>query len=525
MDITFTKSSYKPNEPITARVSEPGVIEIYSLSALVLTREISDDFEVELPQGSYGVRFKARDGGEIYSAIEVIQDPWERLRYGFVSEFDDEVKVSSYVAWAKKLHLTSIIFYDWAWKHELLISPDQNYGDPLGGKISLKKVRELIDGYETAGISPSGYVAVYAVDRDGWGRWHNSGTFTADGKPFQLGDDFLWILDPADRDWLPHLIGQLKLAHSFGFNTFHLDQYGWPKIAHKEDGSAIDLAAQFPIMLRAIVSEIPTAKFIFNNVNDFPTWSTSKTSQHATYIEVWDPNSSYNDLTRLVDRSRLLAPEKPVILSAYLKPFANISNEAEKTSAEASFQLAFAAISSSGASHLITGGNAQILHDPYYVRNHKAAESTSVILEQMHNFLVASGDILYDKSRVDITLTSAFGINNEVQFFSPDTLSESATAGTLWIRVYRGDSGLSIHIINLLDQRDVIWDTPKREIVRESTLKFSIDASGYQAKASFGSASLGSVFTAVDLELVGSRIEGNFSVSGAWTTINIPLSE
>jgi dextranase len=524
MDLIFSKSSYRPSEVVAGHVGQPGTLEIFSLSTLVVAQEIVDSFELSLPAGAYGVRFLSSNGVEVFSAIEVIENPWQRLRYGFVSEFDENVDVDSYVSWAKKAHLTSIQFYDWAWKHELLMSPDETYGDPLGRTVSLSKVTELINGYEKAGIAPSGYVAVYAVDSDGWKRWQSSGTFTIDGKPFQLGEDFLWILDPADEFWLPHLIEQLKLAHSFGFNTFHLDQYGWPKIAKRLDGSTVDLAVQFPIMLQAIVAEIPTAKFIFNNVNDFPTWSTSKTPQHATYIEVWDPNSTYNDLTRLVDRSRILAPEKPVILSAYLKPFSDIDNEDRRAKAEASLELAFAAISSGGASHLITGGNSQILHDPYYVRNHHGAESTTLILEKLHNFLVASGDLIFDQSRVDITLTSAFGINNEVQFTSADPISESAKEGALWIRVYRGDNGLTIHVINLLDQSDSIWDSPKNPIQRQSTIKFSIDAAGYQSKAFLGTMSQSPVFAEVGVTCVGSRIEGVIPINGSWVVLNIPLA-
>ena len=525
MDLTFSKSSYRPSEAITGHISEPGKIEVFSLSELVSSKEVEGDFALNLPAGAYGIRFLSDNDSEIYSAIEVIENPWQRLRYGFVSEFDESVDVDAYVSWAKKIHLTSIQFYDWAWKHELLMSPDESYGDPLGRTVSLNKVKELIKGYEKAGIAPSGYVAVYAVDGDGWNRWKSSGTYTSDGKPFQLGENFLWILDPADEHWLPHLIEQLKHAHSFGFNTFHLDQYGWPKIAKKLDGSIIDLAVQFPIMLQSIVAEIPSAKFIFNNVNDFPTWSTSKTLQHAIYIEVWDPNSTYSDLARLVDRSRIHSPEKPVILSAYLKPFSEINDEIERARADASLELTFASISSGGASHLITGGNAQILHDPYYVRNHHANESTKLILAKLHNFLVASGDILFDPSRVDITLTSAFGINNEVQFTSTDPISETAIEGALWMRVYKGESGLTIHVINLLDQNDAIWDSPKNPILRKSSIEFSIDASGYQAKGILGTMCESPIFTELEVACVDGRITGAIPISGSWVTLNIPLAK
>ena len=106
--------------------------------------------------------------------------------------------------------MSAIQFYDWAWKHEFLVSKEENYGDPLGAQICRSKIIELIYEYEKVGTLAVGYVAVYAVNLDGWERWQKSGLFNEDGEPYKLGEDFLWIVDPADEYWLPHLTQQLK---------------------------------------------------------------------------------------------------------------------------------------------------------------------------------------------------------------------------------------------------------------------------------------------------------------------------
>ncbi len=131
-------------------------------------------------------------------------------------------------------------------------------------------------------------------------------------------------------------------------------------------------------------------------MNDYPTWSTTQTGQHATYIEVWDPHSTYRHLADLVSKARGLNPSRPVILSAYLHPFGNIGEGVDEAKAVASFELAFASITSGGASHLITGGDGRVLHHAYYVNNYSAPESTLKTIQSYYNLVVASGDLLYD---------------------------------------------------------------------------------------------------------------------------------
>ena len=345
--------------------------------------------------------------------------------------------------------------------------------------------------------------------------------YSRDGKPFQLGEDFLWILDPADQKWLTHFINELKRAREFGFKTFHLDQYGWPKLAYKKgmrDGAAIDMSVQFTTMLNKIIAEMPDTYFIFNNVNDFPTWASAQTKQNASYIEVWDPHSEYRDLAELIDKARSYDPDKPVILSAYLKPF----GEKNLEEANASLELALATISSRGASHLITGGDGRVLYDPYYLRNHRAAENTLAILENYFNFITAAGDLLFNPERIDITRTHALGINTELIIISEDSITANYLPDTLNISIFDSDAGFTLHILNFLGQDNSIWDRPKNPINRSSRVKISILSAGFSEEWHIGRADQSSKFTKMNAKTVADKFILDIVITGAWTIIHIP---
>lgn len=524
VNLIFEKTSYRPTETITGFAPSSGSIRVFHLGTPIKEVACTDEFDLGIfPEGSYSITWSGNGGEKQNSAFEVLQDPWSRLRYGFISEFSDSVEVDNYVDWAKKLHITAVQFYDWAWKHEFLTSETTHYPDPLGQLISTEKIKELIRRYQDIGVTASGYAAIYAVDGDGWERWKSSGLFDTKGNPYTLGEDFLWIVDPADPKWLKHMTSELQKAHEFGFNAFHLDQYGWPKNALRTDGVAVDLSTRFPEMLNHFVSALPECKLIFNNVNDYPTWSTSQTGQHATYIEVWDPHSTYRHLAELVSKARGLNPVDPVILSAYLHPFGSIGKGVEEAEAVAAFELTFASITSGGASHLITGGDGRVLHHAYYVNNYIAPEATLRTIQKYFDLVVASGDLLYDTSREDVTLIEAFGVNNEIKFDSLVPFSYEPLPRNMWIRVFKGKTGLTIHIINLLDQDNCIWDTPKNQITSSAELGISIEAAAFSSQISVARGISGSEFQLKKMSIEGSRLQVKVDIQSAWTIVNIPF--
>ena len=116
-----------------------------------------------LEEGGYGVLLC--DGDEVLAstALQVLDDTRQRLRYGFVASYAPDKDVEAVARLARKLHLNGIQFYDWAYRHADLVGGGETYLDPLDQPISLETVRRLIRALAQAGSRSFGYAAVYGV--------------------------------------------------------------------------------------------------------------------------------------------------------------------------------------------------------------------------------------------------------------------------------------------------------------------------------------------------------------------------
>ena len=462
------KATFAPEDEIAVELhggSRAGSIALLHLDRVVASAKVrSGQRRVAFPpqpRGGYGIELAA--GGRVLArtAADVLPDPLERPRYGFVSDFSAGRDVEAAAEHARRLHLNAIQFYDWMYRHARLSPPRDRYEDPLGRPLSLRSVRRLVERFRTAGARSLGYAAVYATGVDDWPRWRDAGLYKPGGSPWQLGEEFLWLVDPADRRWLRHFSRELKDAIAAGsFDGFHLDQYGWPKLALRADGTVVDVAQAFTTLIRRLRRELPQASLIFNNVNDFPTWATARTPQDAIYIEVWPPHDRLEDLAALVTKARSLAPGKAVILAAYLSAFAT----APEAAALAGARLAMATIFSHGGFHLLNGEDGAVLTDPYYPRHHRLSARGREVMRHWYDFVVRYGDVLFDPDAVDVTRSVTCGINEEIRVTAPVPVSVHPEPGSLWVRVVQLPQRTIVHLVNLAGQRDAHWETGKRAV-------------------------------------------------------------
>jgi len=407
-----------------------------------------------LPDGRYGAEVWDASGVLARTAFAVgAQD----MRYGFVVDYRPGRDVAEVVDFARRLHLTDVQFYDWAYRHADLNGGGELYADALGQPVSLDTVRALVDGLAQVGARSLGYAAVYGVGDAELEVWADQVLRQADGQPWGLGD-FLTIVDPSDATWLEHFTSELQEATArLGFAGYHLDQYGYPKRARRSDGALIDLAEAFVAMIAAVRQALPEARLVFNQVNDFPTWRTGGSPQDAVYVEVWPPHTTLADLARLTTASRRHG--KPVVISAYLKPYELPDQDA----ADAAARLAMATVFSHGGSHLLVGEADRILTDPYYVRNHPMRPETGAMLRRWYDFLVEQGDYLTDPGLVEVTGAYADAYNGDLEVaFDGVEIGWNPAPGTIWRRITRRGDDLIVHLINLVDQVDTEWDAPKR---------------------------------------------------------------
>ncbi len=450
-------------------------IQLWHLDRLVAWTPARDSwvsFDSQ-PVGGYGLVAVA-DGGSntalAYGALDVLVSPFDRPRYGFVADFNQGRDTTALATTARSLHLNLIQFYDWAHRYAQLVPDTDEYLDPLNRRLSLTTVRAMTHALADVGSRSMGYAAVYAVGGVDWDTWKEAGLFKIGGEPHRFTDDLLFVVDPANERWMKNFISDLRRSmEEVGFNGFHLDSYGWPKRAFRADGSVCDLNLAFPELLEQIRTDLPASEFMFNNVNDFPTWSTASTRQNATYIEVWAPHTSLGHLGTLIERARGFGSGKPPILAAYL----SVYNNAPTGSADNAARFVMATIFSHGGTHLLNGENDALLIDPYYPKNHHATESTKKLMGDWYDFLVRHGDLLLATEAVDVTRSYTGGINEDLIFSAPDGVrfTTDPEPGAIWIRVVRTNLGFVVHLINLSDQTETDWDKPKHQVTKRTGVR------------------------------------------------------
>ncbi|CAN7350282.1 hypothetical protein LJR016_001926 [Devosia sp. LjRoot16] len=467
------RASFRPQEPIAIEVRSevaPGIARVFHLGDIVAEIDWhgGDLLLPMLAEGGYGVEL-----GDLTTAIEIAADPRQRLRYGFVASYAPDKDIADVTDTVRRLHLSGVQFYDWAYRHADLLGGGESYRDALDQPIALTTVRALVGAVQQAGSRALGYAAVYAVGPKEWDRWQHQALVTATGTPYGLGD-FLFILDPAAPDWLAHFTAGLSASTAaLGFDGYHLDQYGYPKRARRADGVAVDVGASFVTLIEAVRAALPEAHLVFNNVNDFPTRRTAAIRQDAVYIEPWAPQLTLQHLADTVTRARAFGDGKPVVMAAYQ----HIYDSAPVDAADRATALTMATLHSHCATQLLAGEADRLLCDPYYVRNHKMGPTTAALLKRWYDFLVAHDELLMPSELTDVTNSHAGAYNNDIDVSYPSAeLSETAVAGKVWRRIVADNNRLIVHLINLVSQTDTLWDAARAKPADpgRATLRFRL---------------------------------------------------
>jgi dextranase len=474
VELLPAKATFAPGEPIVVEGrGVDGTVGLVHLDRLVAEARV-DGGRVSFPpqpEGGYGI-----DADGASTAVDVLADPLSRPRYGFVSHYEAGRATDGVAENVRRFHLSVVQFYDWMYRHAKLMPPTEEFEDALGQHVSLATVRRLVAAVRRSGSLPMAYAAVYAVGAEAWPDWEADGLFRRDGSPWMLGD-FLWNVDPTSERWLAHFTGELRSTLDVGFAGFHLDQYGSPKWALRRDGTRVDLVEAFPALIDRVAVDVPESRNIFNNVNDFPTFATVHANQALTYIEVWAPHTTLAHLAELVTKARLLAPDRAVVLAAYLSAY-----QGDEGAALQAEKLQLATVFSHGGTVLLHGEESAVLTEAYYVMHKEITWATQDVSRRYFDLAVRYGDLLF--AAEDVTRTHLGGENEEVRVEASAPVSTDAEAGTLWGRVLRVSGGLLVSLIDLSAQADETWDAPKTpsaplDGVRLSILRGSEDAARF----------------------------------------------
>lgn len=249
-----------------------------------------------LPIGSYGVAVEA-GSAQWEGAFDVVEDSRQVTRYAFLSDFTSADTETQDVDWLRRLHFNAVQFYDWMYRHDMLLPPQERYLDPMGRETDLAAIRAKIAACKAAGIRPIAYGAVYAAAKELFAAHPEWAMYTMDGQAMTFAGWLYYMNIAPDCGWSEHILAEFRKAVAFGFSGIHMDTYGFPKQVWDAERRPVELTDALPKLIdraaEAVRKEDSAAGVIFNAVNNWPMESVAGTTQDAVYIEVWPPNDRY----------------------------------------------------------------------------------------------------------------------------------------------------------------------------------------------------------------------------------------
>ncbi|MGE5591676.1 MAG: glycoside hydrolase family 66 protein [Bacillota bacterium] len=391
-------------------------------------------------------------------------------RYGVLTDFapqgeeDDRRRLDALLA----LHVNCVQFYDWMYTHHTYLPPTEIFTDPLGRSLDFGRVRRRVQACRELGMAPIAYASVYGAENPFATEHSDWLLYDGDGQPMSLGGIF-FIQDPSPQSgWRRHLMSQYQAALDLGFLGLHCDTYGSPKagLAWRGSGSKerVDLREVFPGLM-AEADALTRAHHdeggaIFNCVGVWPLEVMASAPAAALYVEVWPPMVTYRDLYEIVQRARRVAPEKQVVLAAYLSPFHR--DRERPAGALTGLRLAAATIFASGGYHLLPAEGDGALADAYYPLYGQLDAAEWDVLRRYWDFQTRYGPLLADPLALDITTTHLGNFGREVHV-SGAPCSALADGGRLWTLGREGQDYTVLHFINLTSATDPTWNTAQSD--------------------------------------------------------------
>lgn len=406
----------------------------------------------DAPTG-YGVDLVVHDSkgqtlADGHTAFDVLTSWTEAPRYGFLTDFSPgRTENEKTMDWLTRHHINGLQFYDWMYRHEDLLTPQDPYRDPLGRLLSLPTVEALIDAAHRRNIVAMPYTAIYGASVPFYEKHPDWALRTASGAPFPFGENFLYIMDPSPGSpWTQHLMSEFaEVLRETGFDGIHLDQYGDPKAGFDAQGEPVDLAQAIPGFIRlakATATAIrPDATVVFNAVNNWPIKTVAPADQDFIYIEVWSPHTLYRDLWKLIVNAQEVGGGKPVVLAAYIDPVRHRNA-----------RLADAVIFASGGYHIELGEQGAMLADAYFPRYKPMGDELAAVIRRYYDFAVRYENVLaigtQDTTQETGERIAVGGVSTD-----PDRVYNK-----VWAISRRGEDFETINLINLVDIPDPEWN-------------------------------------------------------------------
>jgi dextranase len=170
MDIYPSKAQFSTNETVTLCLICDDVLPIsVHIRVLLLSKTVWEqnivltENKTTVSIGAFSATF-AGYGVNVYqqndlekpilqTAFDVAESPRKLLRYGFLSDFTEKDRDNGALEWLLKCHINLVQFYDWSYRHDSLVAPQEDYHDMMGKEISGSTVKAKIAKAKALGIS------------------------------------------------------------------------------------------------------------------------------------------------------------------------------------------------------------------------------------------------------------------------------------------------------------------------------------------------------------------------------------
>jgi len=380
-----------------------------------------------------------------FTAFDVLDHWTQAPRYGYIFDFkhdrtaDDIAQTLDYLL---ALHINGLQFYDWQYRHDTLIPPQDEFTDPLGRPLSLTTVRNLIVAAHMRSMAAMPYTAIYAASPDYAASHAEWALYNEHGQVVDFANGFLKLMNP-QCGWQQHFVQECaSVLTALPFDGIHIDQYGEPKTGFDSQGDEVDLASGFADTLQAVRNAIGTEKILlFNLVHNWPVEEIASSPLDFWYSELWPPDTSLRRLWQIIRENRALN-SRPAVLAVYIPP-----------SWEHTVLAAQSRILAAGGTHIAHGEHSTYLSDPYFPKAELPSPALKSKLKQLADFAVAYEQALVFSDDITDTWSARVLLNNAP--VQPGDIIVKAQGSRLFINLLRTGGNWSEELSQEIKQDNV----------------------------------------------------------------------
>lgn len=477
--LSTDKAAYQPGEPVQLSLNNlpEGQVTIrYKhlnkvLSETPLTGKSwswnppADDFK-----GYMVDLYTVENGEEVVLgsiAIDVSSDPARFPRNGFLSEYGamSEKEINKVMDNLNRHHINYVQYQDWHYKHHKPLAgspsaPMDVWKDIINRDCYRSTVQGYIDASHKRGMKSLFYNLAYGALSDAaddgvketWylfkDKKHGNKDYHPLGSPFKSN---IYLTNPALQEWRDYMAQQNNDVYEvFDFDGYQIDQLGGRGELYDYNGNSVDLAATFPVFIKAMKEAQPEKSLVMNAVGQYGQENLIANSPvDFLYTEVWEKptDNGFSVLSNIITNNDRWSNGKKTVLAAYMNY--KLGGEGRGYFNTPGVLMANAAIHAWGGAHLELGEH--MLTTEYFPNSNLAMKGElKKAMVTYYDFITGYENLLRDGGEFyGVTASSTDGKMTVNQW--PPVRNQIATIGKCF------DCRDVIHFLNYTNAVHLDW--------------------------------------------------------------------